>query len=521
MQPIPPDVTALGTSSTSRSDPRPLVARGVRKSFAHVEVLKGVDLEVEPGEIHALVGSNGSGKSTFVRLVSGTYAADKGSEIVLGGRSFAQDLTPGAARAAGVRTVHQEAPLIGQLSVAEHFGLEHGFPTARLGWVQRKTLDELARVALQRVDSDVHPRRLARDLAAAERAQVSLALAMMGIEPGHGLLVLDEATALLPAPDARPILALVTKLADDGIGVLMVTHRLSEVTTYCHRVTVLRDGEVVLSERASQTQHEQLVDAMVGRTTDTSLQEHHVRLARSLDRETEPIVRVRGLEGTIVADVSFDVRPGEILGFAGIVGSGTSEVARLVAGAQPRVHGTIELHGVPTPKRWTPQMAIEQGVCFVPQDRHAEGGVLTLSLADNVSLPRYSKYWLKRAQERSDVRGVVEELQVTPRDVDRSFAEFSGGNQQKALFGKWLLLEPRVLVLDDPTYGVDPNARETLLHAIGEVADRGAAVIVISTEPEQLARICDRVLVMHSGRIGEELTGDNINEVAISLACFR
>ena len=192
-----------------------------------------------------------------------------------------------------------------------------------------------------------------------------------------------------------------------------------------------------------------------------------------------------------------------------------------MAGANRRVAGTIELHGEPTGSRWTPQDAIERGVCFVPQDRHAEGGVLSLSLAENVSLPRFSHYWRKRTEERADVARVIDELDVTPADGRRVFGEFSGGNQQKALFGKWLLLEPRVLVLDDPTYGVDPNARETLLHAIAQLADRGAAVIVISTEPEQLARICDRVLVMHSGQIGEELTGADVNEVAISLACFR
>ena len=499
----------------------PLVATGVLKSFAHVPVLRGVDFEVRPGEIHALVGSNGSGKSTFIRVVTGLYPADAGSQIVLDGTAFGADLSPTVARSAGVRTVHQEAPLIGQMTVAEHFGVEHGFPMGWGGWVQRKRLDRLTADALERVGAHIDPRTLARDLAPAERALVSLALAITGLLPGRGLLVLDEATALLPAPDAKPILDQVVQLAADGIGIMMVTHRLGEVTTYCDRVTVLRDGAVVLSKKAAESSHDELVDAMVGRTTDESLQQHHERLARTLDAATEPVVRVRALTGEIVADVSFEVRPGEVLGFAGIVGSGASEVARLVAGAEPRQGGHIELYGETTPQRWSPRDAIARGVCFVPQDRHAEGGVLEFSLADNISLPRYSHYWRKRSEERTDVDGVVKGLQVTPPDPNRRFADFSGGNQQKALFGKWLLLEPRVLVLDDPTYGVDPNARETLLHAMAEVAERGAAVIVISTEPEELARMCDRVLVMHSGRISEELNGDDINEVRISLACFR
>jgi ribose transport system ATP-binding protein len=498
----------------------PLVARGVVKAFANVAVLKGVDLAVAPGEIHALLGSNGSGKSTFVKLITGTYSADAGTEITLDGKVFGADLSPHDARAVGVRTVHQESPLIGQMTVAEHFGLDRGFPTGRGLWVRRRPLHRMAREALDRVGASIDPGTFAKDLLAAERAQVSLALAMTDIEPGHGLLVLDEATALLPAPDAKPILERVAALAAEGVGVLMVTHRLREVTDYCHNVTVLRDGAVVHNGAVSATNHDELVNAMVGRTADGALAVHHERIKRVLDQATPPIVAVRELSGHGIEDVTFDVRPGEILGFAGIVGSGASEVGRMVTGADPADSGTIAIAGRDAPRRWTPRAAMDAGICFVPQDRHAEGGVLTLSLADNVSLPRYSHYWRRGAAEREDVEGVITELDVQPPIADKPFAEFSGGNQQKALLGKWLLLDPKVLVLDDPTYGVDPNAREVLLRAVAEVADRGAAVIVISTEPEQLARICDRVLVMRSGRVSAELTGDNINEVEISLACF-
>jgi ribose transport system ATP-binding protein len=498
----------------------PLVARGVVKRFAGIAVLKDVDLDVAPGEIHALLGSNGSGKSTFVKLVTGTYTADEGSEIVLAGRRFGGDLSPTVARAMGVRSVHQESPLIGQMTVAEHFGLDRGFPTGRGPWVRRGPLHRLTREALERVGAKVEPGTYAKDLQAAERAQVSLALAMTDLEPGRGLLVLDEATALLPAPDAKPILEQVSALAREGVGVLMVTHRLREVSDYCHRVTVLRDGAVVLREAVADTTHDQLVNAMVGRTADAALTTHHQRVKRVLDSDIAPVISVRGLSGHGIEDVSFDVRPGEILGVAGIVGSGASEVGRMISGADAADAGVIEVDGRPVPRRWHPRAAINAGICFVPQDRHAEGGVLELSLRDNVSLPRYSRYWRAKRQEAEDVDGVITGLDVQPPVADKAFAEFSGGNQQKALLGKWLLLEPKIMVLDDPTYGVDPNARETLLRAVAETADRGAAVIVISTEPEQLARICDRVLVMRSGRLSAELTGDDINEVEISLACF-
>jgi ribose transport system ATP-binding protein len=496
------------------------VVRGARKSFAGVDVLKGVNLDIQRGEIHALVGSNGSGKSTFVKLITGTYSADRGTEIEFHGEKYGTNLKPATARAMGVRAVHQEAPLIDQLTVAEHFGLEQGFPVGPVGYVRRRVLNRKAAEALDRVGAKVDPKSLASELSASQRAQTSLALAMADIDVGTGLLVLDEATALLPAPEAAPILDQVSQLAKEGIGVLIVTHRLGEVSDHAHRTTVLRDGEVVL-ETGPTAPHDELVNSMVGRTSDEAMASHHELAKRTVDRTKDPVLRVSGLTGAgFVEDVSFEVHGGEILGIAGIGGSGTSEVARMLSGAEHRDGGEIEIDGKRAGKHWTARHAINAGVCFLPQDRHAEGGVLTLSLEQNVSLPRYDDYFLKTKSEHSDVDSVINELDVQPPERTKTFDEFSGGNQQKALLGKWLQLNPHVLVLDDPTYGVDPNARETLLHKVAELAEGGAAVVVISTEPEQLARVSDRVLVMRSGRLSGELTGDDINEVAISLACF-
>lgn len=512
----PPAASAAATTDR----PPPLQATGLLKAFAGVPVLRGVDLTVVPGRVHALLGSNGSGKSTFVKLVTGTYEADEGSQIVLGGQAFGTDLTPATAREHGVRTVHQEAPLIGQMTVAEHFGLDRGFPKGGIGWVRQRELARTTRAALERVGASIDPATLAKDLLPAERAQVALALALTDVEPGRGLLVLDEATALLPAPDAKPMLDQVSALAAEGLGVLMVTHRLGEVTAHCHDVTVLRDGAVVLQGAVADHTHDDLVGAMVGRTRDEVLAAHHARVKRKLEAGVAPILTVKGLKAKSVEDVSLEVRPGEILGIAGIVGSGASEVARAIAGCDARDAGDIEVDGKPAGRRWSPSAAIKRGVAYVPQDRHAEGGVLTLGLGDNVVLPRFARYWRRKDDERKDVDGVVTGLEVHPPLPKKPFAEFSGGNQQKAMLGKWLLLKPKVLVLDDPTYGVDPNARETLLAAISAAADEGTGVIVVSTEPEQLARICDRVLVMRQNRISAELTEDHINEVEISLACF-
>jgi len=512
--PVPPSSAVQGSGVA-------LQASGLSKSFANTQVLRSVDLTVDCGEVRALLGSNGSGKSTFVRLITGTYEADEGSDIRLFGHSFGRALTPVAARAAGVRTIHQEAPLVGQLSVADHFGISHGFPSRALGRISQRTLHQLASEALERIGSGIDPRTLARDLSAGDRALVALALALADAEPGKALLVLDEATALLPANDANPILQRLRELARDGLAVLVVTHRLREVTDYCDTLTVLRDGVVVLAGSPRDVTHDDIVGAMVGGSGTVQLRNHQTRARVQREQSARPLVRVRDLYAQGLTDVAFEVWPGEIVGFAGVVGSGTSQLARVLAGATPHQSGTIEVADAPATKDWNSRAAINAGLCFMPQDRHAEGALLAMSLRDNVALPRYQSYWRKRKLESSDVEGVIRDLEVTPPIADKPFAEFSGGNQQKALLGKWLLLRPKVLVLDDPTYGVDPNARETLLKAICSVADGGGSVIVISTEPEQLARLCDRVLVLQAGELTDELTGTNVNEEEITLACSR
>ncbi len=514
--PVPP------SSSAAQGPGVALQANGLSKSFANTPVLRNVDLTVECGEVRALLGSNGSGKSTLVRLVTGTYEADQGSDIRLFGHAFGRSLTPVAARGAGVRTIHQEAPLVGQLSVADHFGISHGFPSGALGGISQRTLHELASEALERIGASIDPRTLARDLSAGDRALVALSLALADAEPGKALLVLDEATALLPANEANPILQKLRELAGDGLAVLVVTHRLREVTDYCDTLTVLRDGMVVLTGGARDFSHDEIVGGMVGSTGSVELRNHHTRARSGREKPSaRPLVRVRDLNAQGLADVTFQIWPGEIVGFAGLVGSGTSQLARVLAGARPHRSGTIEIADALPAKKWDSRAAINAGVCFMPQDRHAEGALLAMSLRDNVVLPRYGSYWRERKRETSDVEGVIRDLEVTPPIADKPFDEFSGGNQQKALLGKWLLLRPKVLVLDDPTYGVDPHARETLLKAIGSVADNGGSVIVTSTEPEQLVRLCDRVLVLQAGELTDELTGTNVNEEEITLACSR
>ena len=515
LSPVPP------RSSAAQGPGAALQTSGLSKNFASTPVLRSVDLTIECGEVRALLGSNGSGKSTFVRLITGAYEADEGSDIRLFGHSFGRRLTPVAARAAGVRAIHQEAPLVGHLSVADHFGISHGFPSGTLTGISQRALNELTSDALGRIGSGIDPRTLARDLSAGDRAHVALSLALADAEPGKALLVLDEATALLPASDANPILQKLRELARDGLAVLVVTHRLREVTDYCDTLAVLRDGAVVLAGGARDFSHDEIVGGMVGSTGSARLRSRQNRVRAQREQSARPLVRVRDLTAQGLSDVAFDVWPGEIVGFAGLVGSGTSQLARVLAGATPHQGGTIEVADAPPARKWDSRAAINAGVCFMPQDRHAEGALLAMSLRDNVVLPRFGRYWRARKLEISDVEGVIRDLEVTPPIPDKPFAEFSGGNQQKALLGKWLLLRPKVLVLDDPTYGIDPHARETLLTAICSVADNGGSVIVISTEPEQLVRLCDRVLVLQAGALSDELTGTNVTEEEITLACSR
>lgn len=512
--------------------PPRLSLRNIAKTFPGVRALGGVDLDVNPGEIHALAGSNGSGKSTLVNVIIGNYSADPGSKIMLDGVTLREGYSTAVARQLGIRVVHQEAPVIPSFTVAEMVALLLGYPTQG-GRVQWRAVEKTAAETLTNVGSDLSPRRQCSSLSGAERATLALAVTLSQSDGPVRLLILDEATASLPISDADDFLAHARQIADAGTAVLMVTHRLHEVTAYADRVTVLRDGLVSQRSDARSTSPQEIAHHML---SDDARRVDWNDDALALDSRPDwfgpgptetgpsapPALTVRDVCAPAVLDsVSFELFPGEILGVTGIIGSGARELGRVAAGLDSRSSGTVLVGGAPLPARSDVVAAIKLGVGYVPSDRLREGGIATLSVEDNVILPSYSRYWRRKREERAHIQELIEIFDIRPPRPSARFGKLSGGNQQKVLLGKWLLLNPKVLVLDDPTVGVDPNARERIFAVLRALSANGLAVLMISSEPEQLARLCDRVLVIREGQIARVF--DNRNESLrgedIAVAC--
>ena len=504
-------------------------AEGVSKTFGSARVLRNVSLEVSAGEIHALLGANGSGKSTFVKCLSGVQAADPGGRIEIGGKEVPRHFSTTDASEMGVRVVHQESPLIDSLTLAETFGHHYGFPT-RGGMIRTRQLRRDTTSLLERLGVSISADTLAGDLSAPERAMVTLALAL-GDPEEHGsrLIILDEPTASMTSNDAERFLEAVKAAASHGAGVLLVTHRLGEVFDICDNLTILRGGEKVFQSATADTDSSQVIDEIVGPTENETRAEHRAELpdrfvGRGLSAEPAkdgtPVMEVKGLAGEILEEASFSLYPGEILGISGILGSGAEELAQLIAGAAKPTAGTISVGPNQLDPRKGPAGAIAAGVAYVPGDRLREGGIPNLTVMENMTLPNLPYYTFRSARQRADFSEVVDALDVRPPDPDRIFETLSGGNQQKVIVGKWALMRPRIFVLDNPTAGVDPGAREDILGVIDGIAATGTGIIVVSSEPEQLARIATRVLIMRAGRIADEMVGEQVDERAIAGASW-
>jgi ABC-type sugar transport system ATPase subunit len=496
-----------------------LAARSVSVSFGGVTVLRDAAIEVAGGEILGLLGANGSGKSTLVKVLTGVYRADPGASLTVNDATIPVDsFGPLGARAAGVRVVHQEAPLIGQMTVAETIALDIGFPT-RASLIQGRRLRAEAERTLAGAGVDLDPDRVASGLTAGERATLSFALALADVDTSRAVLILDEATASLSTADAERFLDRVRAEVDKGLAVVMVTHRLPEVRRYCDWAMVLSDGEVAASGPAAEFDERRLVRAMVGRhPKEREVEPAAPEAAADLDRGGGTL-KVTGLRGRGIHGVDFSLSPGEILGVGGRAEGGASELLRMLAGIDPREGGEIELDGTRI-GAGGPRSALVRGIAYISPDRLSEGGVPNMTVAENLILPQVDGYWMKARRAKADVARMIELLDVRPANPDALFDTLSGGNQQKVLIARWLLMDPRVLVLDDPTAGVDPNTREVLFSLLRRSADEGLSIVIRSTEPEQLARLCDRVIVLRDGVVVEELAGGLEHTEEISLATY-
>jgi ABC-type sugar transport system ATPase subunit len=494
-----------------------LEVRDLVVAYGAHQVVHGISFGVGAGSAVALLGANGSGKSTTVKALTGVNRPGEGSQVLLNGTVLrTRDLTPGETRRLGIRVVHQEAPLIPGMTVAEMMALHLGFPV-RAGLVRRRELRRTTRETLEEFDVRVRPDQLCGELTAGDRALVSLAVSMAGIPVESALLVLDEATASLTSHDADRLLRRVRNATERGLGVLMVTHRLSEVSAYCDKTLVLRDGHVARSFSRADFTAEAAVAAMVGQQDDGGHHHHPAPPPTAVPAGAE--LTVVDLAGRELRGATFGCAAGEVLGVTGRNGEGATELLRLVGGVVPCTGGRVEVDGARLAPG-SPRSAILHGVYYLSADRLAEGGIPAMTVAENMVLPRVERYGLDRRGPARDVAAFMKKLSVRPDDPDVAFGSLSGGNQQKVLLSRWLLLSPKVLLLDDPTAGVDPATREIIFGRLKELAGQGVCVVLRSSEPEHLARLCSRVLVVQEGQIVDQLVGDEISVGEVSRATF-
>jgi ribose transport system ATP-binding protein len=466
-----------------------LVVRGVSKRFGGTQALDHVDLEVRPGECVALLGENGAGKSTLSNIIAGTFPPDTG-EMTWHGRPYAPT-TPGDAIHAGIGMIHQELRLLPDLTVAENVFV--GRLLERGGRIDRAEMNRRAQEQLHRLGLDISPTRLVRTLRVAAQQQVEIAKALT-LEAR--LLLLDEPTAALGAEETDHLFERIDQLKADGVSFIYVSHRLEEIARIADRIIVLRDGQWVASHDTAQVPVPQLIEDMVGRSLERLFPE--IQPPRGGE-----VLRVSSLTATdgSFRDISFSVREGEVLGIAGVVGAGRTELVRGVAGADPPAGGEVTLDGTPV-QLSEPRHAIRAGLVLVPEDRKEQGVVLGLPIEDNMAIPNLDRLarngWLKPNVVREMAKDAIARLQVkgSPEQPVRTL---SGGNQQKVVIAKWLERRPRVIILDEPTRGIDVGARSAIYDVIAELAHAGMAVIVVSSELEEVLGLSHRVMVLSRG----------------------
>lgn len=488
--------------------------KSVSKTFGDQRALRDVSFDIAKGEIHALVGENGSGKSTLIKVLSGFHEPDPGSEVFVGDTVLPFSDTE-ASRKLGLRFVHQDLGLIEQFSVIENFGLTSGFNTGIFG-IDWEPLSEIAHACLARVGVTLDLHAQVSTLTAVERTALAIARTLDDSDLGTPkLLVLDEPTAALPTEDAERLFGIVREVASHGVGIMYVSHRLDEVMELCGNVTAIRDGAVVGSGETWEFDRASLAELIVG----SQVAEDDARVAPKTG--LPPIVQVRGLTTTTLAPLDFDIAPGEIVGVVGLDGSGRETVAHGLYGDAEGRADYVDVAGTRI-TALSPEASMRAGIGLVLANREKGAAIGGMSIRENLTLVRLVEndrdYLIDRAEEKVQAERLMTELDIRPFDADRDYATLSGGNKQKVIFGKWLLLQPNFLVLDDPTSGVDVGARRGMYGVIQEAAAAGAAVLVASSDVEDIARLCHRVLVLIDGKVSQVLLGDEITESRLAEA---
>jgi ribose transport system ATP-binding protein len=536
---VGPEVTADQSATTATSDPRerdeasdkrttgrasasdgvPIVAvKRLAKTFASRTVLRNVYLAIHVGEIHGLLGQNGSGKSTLIKILSGYHRPDDGASFVVRGEDVSLPLRPGDPRRLGIAFVHQDLGLVDDASVLEN--LRVGRYATGLGWrISLRREREIVRDALDRFGVKVSPDDVISSIAGVDRAKIAILRALEDLPDGEsGLLVLDEPTAYLPRDGVEELFDVVRGVARQGHGVLFVSHRMDEVRAITSNVSILRDGVLVDSAPTASLSDRDIVSRILG----FSLEAFYPAPHKAHDSR---VVGVRHLSTQTVRDVSFDLHRGEILGLTGLIGMGAGEVPYALFGARPARTGVLEMHDRSYDlTTFSPRDALAAKMALLPANRLRDGGVAEASVLENVTLPnlplQFVRGRLRRTKEMREASKLLAAFGVQPPDPLESFGNLSGGNQQKALIGKWFGIEPEVFLLDEPTQGVDVGARRQIFQHIRDAAARGTSFLVSSSEPEDLAHLCDRVLIFRHGGVASELQGAALTEARVVEQCF-
>ena len=479
----------------------------VSKSFPGVKALDDVSLDVGYGEVLGLVGENGAGKSTLMKILSGVYQADSGT-IHLGGQPVHIN-NPHQGQRLGISIIYQEFNLMPNLSVMENIFI--GREAGRLGFVSRSELRKQTRVLLDRLGVRLNPNSIVRDLPVAEQQMVEIAKALsMQVK----VLIMDEPTSALSEKEVSQLLTIMRDLKRDGMGVIFISHRLEEVLTICDRITVLRDGRNVDTIDAAGATEDGLIRMMVGRTRSELFHSEERFAAEAMTPLPDDVVlEVRGLsrqgtvmdEAAVVLDeVSFTLRRGEILGMAGLVGAGRTETVRAIFGADKFDRGEVLIDGKPA-KIESPMDAINYGIGFVPEDRKAQGLVLSLNVRDNAALAtlrQISRFgFVRLGVEQQAVNEYAQRLQIRTPSLEQLVLRLSGGNQQKVVIAKWLMRKPRILIMDEPTRGIDVGAKAEIYRLMTQLAESGVSIIMISSELPEVLAMSDRIVCMSRGRV--------------------
>lgn len=480
--------------------------RNISKAFPNVQALSDISLDIQPGEILAFMGENGAGKSTLLKIINGDYQPDSGT-ISINGQvvSFS---SPRDAHKAGIRVIYQEPEIIPGVDVAENIWV--GELPKRFGFLDRRQLNALVLDGLKEYGfEDILPVNLLGDmLSSAQRQIVEI---MRALKSGVRILALDEPTSSLTDEEVDRLFTLVRRLRDEGVAIIYVSHRIKEILRLCDRVAILRDGRLVAVKPASELSDSEIVRLMVGRELSDVFQ----RRKASAERE---VLRVEDLFSIYHHGVSFHVNAGEVVGFAGLVGAGRTELAKVIFGEYKKTSGRIFLEGQSVNIR-RPDDAIAKGIGFAPEDRKREGLILIRSVLENASLAilkRLSRFHFVRSRlERSIVSGFIESLRVRTPSLDQEIGKLSGGNQQKVVLARWLAAKPKLLILDEPTRGIDVGAKAEIYHLIDNLANEGLGIMFISSELPELLGLADRIYVMQNGRITGELSGESATEEAV------